>query len=124
MVGFGVFMIVGVPLTLLGWEWGAASALAWIRLVFSVLLIAAGICVLRKRAYWWAVSAAIGMTVVGASYAALVSQDLFFRRFDTASTLFYALLAARAWAISAVPGILALVFLVKRKAEFRPSQGV
>ncbi|GEM_PF-4748670 len=120
MVGFGVFMIVGALLLVLGWEWGV-PARVWIQLAFSILLVAAGISVFRRKAYRWALSAAIGMIVFGTINAGSLLQDPVLRRADIATQL---AMAAVPWAIWGVPGILAVVFLVKRKAEFRPSQDV
>jgi hypothetical protein len=115
MVGFGIFVVVGALFIILRWGSGG-PATVWILLPFAVLIVAAGISVLRRKGYWWALLAAIGMIVVGASNAGWVFQDPIFRRLGTASQV---LAAARSWAMWGVPGLLALIFLVKRKQEFQ-----
>jgi hypothetical protein len=117
MLAFGIFVIVGGLRIMLQWESGA-TAQVWIRLALSVWLVAAGIGVLRKKAYWWALLAAIAMIVAGTYSAVWAWQDHIFQHFDTAARL---LMAVRGWAIWGVPGILVLVFLVRRKGEFRAS---
>jgi len=118
MVAFGIFTITGALLVLLPPESGATMARVWVQLAFSVLIVAAGIGVFRRKAYWWAVLAAIGMIVNATSNAVWVFQDPIFGRLDTATQV---LLAVRSWAIWGVPGLLALIFLVKRKGEFEVS---
>ena len=117
MVAFGIFVIVGAVRIMLRWESGG-TADVWIQLAFSVLVVAAGISVLRRKAYWWALLAAIGMIVIGTTNAVRMWQDVVYRHFDTAARFSMAL---RSWAIWGIPGILALIFLVKRKGEFEAS---
>jgi hypothetical protein len=117
MLAFGIFVIVGAVRIMLRWESGG-TADVWIQLAFSVLVVAAGISVLRRKAYWWALLAAIGMIVIGTTNAARMWQDVVYRHFDTATRFSMAL---RSWAIWGIPGILALIFLVKRKGEFETS---
>ena len=115
MVGFGIFVVVGALFIILTWESGGLARV-WIQLAFAVLIIAAGISILRRKGYWWALLAAIGMIVVGVSNTGWVFQDPIFQRLGTASQV---LAAARSWAGWGVPGLLALIFLVKRKGEFQ-----
>ncbi|MBE0431707.1 MAG: hypothetical protein IBX67_07760 [Dehalococcoidia bacterium] len=97
-----------------------ATVQAWILLALSVLVVAAGISVLRRRAYWWALLAAIGMVVAGATSAVGIWQDPFYRHhIDTATRVLH---AASIWTPWGVPGILALIFLVKRKGEFERTE--
>ena len=117
MLAFGVFVIVGAVRIMLQWESGG-TADVWIQLAFSVLVVAAGISVLRRKAYWWALLAAIGMIVIGTTNSARMWQDVVYRHFDTATRFSMAL---GSWAIWGIPGILALIFLVKRKGEFETS---
>lgn len=117
MVAFGIFVIVGAVRIMLRWESGFLSTI-WIQLAFSILIVAAGISVLRRKAYWWALLAAIGMIVIGTTNAVHMWQDVVYRHFDTATRFSMAL---RSWGIWGIPGILALIFLVKRKGEFETS---
>lgn len=118
MVGFGIyFMFVMWPIVTGQWPWGG-SAWIWVQTAFWILLVVAGISVFRRRAYWWALLAAIGMIVVGTVHAGRLLQDPMWGHPVTATQW---LLAARSWAILGVPGLLALIFLVKRKAEFAVS---
>lgn len=119
MLVFGVFIITGVLLILLPAESGASVARILLPLAVAVLAIVAGIGVLRRRAYWWALLAAIGMIVTGVSNAGWVFEDPIFGRLDTATQV---LLAARAWAIWGVPGLVALIFLLKRKGGFEGTE--
>jgi len=119
MLVWGIFVIVGGLLVLLGVA-SAGTAHVWVLSALSVLIIAAGISVLRRRAYWWALLAAISMVVVGTTNAVWAWQETYLipHDFDTATRV---LMATGAWAIWGVPGLLALIFLVKRKGEFRAS---
>lgn len=117
MLAFGIFVIVGAVRIMLQWESGFLSTI-WIQLAFSILIVAAGISVLRRKAYWWALMAAIGMIVIGTTNAVWMWQDVVYQHFDTAARFSMAL---RSWASWGIPGILALVFLVKSKGEFETS---
>jgi len=117
MLAFGIFVIVGAVRIMLRWE-SAGTAKVWIELAFAILIVAAGISVLRRRAYWWALLAAIGMIVVGTTNAVWAWQDYLFRHLYTAARL---LMAVRSWVIWGIPGLVALIFLVKTKSEFEAS---
>lgn len=117
MLAFGIFVIVGAVRIMLRWESGFLSTI-WIQLAFSILIVAAGISVLRRKAYWWALLAAIGMIVIGTTNAVRMWQDVVYQHFDTATRFSMAL---RSWAIWGIPCILALIFLVKRRNEFEAS---
>lgn len=117
MLAFGIFVIVG-GLVMLQPGFGAPAQVL-IRLALSVLLVAAGISVLRRKAYWWALLASVAMVVEGAINAVWAWQDPIYQsHFDTATRL---LMAVRGWAIWGIPGLLALIFLVKRRSEFAAS---
>ena len=117
MLAFGIFGIVGGLVMLQpGFD---APAQVWIHLALSVLLVAAGISVLRRKAYWWVLLASVAMVVQGTTNAVWAWQDPIYRsHFDTATRL---LMAVGAWAIWGIPGLLALIFLVKRRGEFAAS---
>ncbi len=115
MLAFGIFVIVGGLPIMLQPGFGA-PAQVWIGLALSVLLVAAGISVLRRKAYWWALLASVAMVVEGTTNAVWAWQDpIFQHHFGTATRLLW---AVRGWAIWGIPGLLALVFLVKRRGEF------
>jgi hypothetical protein len=117
MLVFGI-LAMGVSLfILLQWQPGNALRL-WVYVPFSILTVAAGIAVLRRRAYWWALLAAIAMIVVATTNAVSAWQDIY-RHYDTGARL---LMASRFWAIWGIPGLLALIFLMKRKNEFAVSR--
>jgi len=118
MLVFGIFMIASGLLTLLLLEFGGVVRL-WVLLAFSVLIVAAGISVLRRRAYWWALLAAIGMIIVGTTNAVFTWQDLLFERgIYPANPVLW---TVGMWGTWGIPGLLALIFLVKRKSEFEVS---
>ena len=118
MLAFGIFVIAGGLHVILQHGFGGVAQV-WVPLALSVLIVAAGISVLRRRAYWWALLAAISMVLFGATNAVRAWQDPISQHyFDTATRL---LMAAGSWAIWGIPGLLALIFLVKRKGEFRAS---
>lgn len=121
MLVFGIFIIVGgLPMVLQSGLGAAEQVWLWVQLALSILILAAGISVLRRRAYWWALLAAIAMVLVGATHAVRAWQDPIWRyHFDTATRL---LRAAGSWAIWGIPGLLALIFLVKRKGEFEGTE--
>jgi hypothetical protein len=117
MLAFGIFAIVGGLHIILQWESGG-SPQVWVRLAIAVWLVAAGIGVLRSKAYWWALLAAIAMIIEGIYSAVWAWQDPVFRHYDTATRLLMAVSGSGLWGI---PGILVLVFLLRRKDEFRDS---
>jgi hypothetical protein len=117
MLAFGIFVTVGAVRIMLRWESGFLSTI-WIQLAFSILIVAAGISVLRRKAYWWALVAAIGMIVIATTNTVRMWQDVVYQHFDTATRCS---MVVRSWAIWGIPGILALIFLVKSKGEFETS---
>jgi len=118
MLVFGIFTIVGGLIILRPGLGGMAQV--WVGLALSVLIVVGGISALRRKSYLWALLGAISLVVVATSSAVWGWQDPFYRyHFDTATWL---LMAVRSWAIwGGVPGLLALIFLVKRKGEFGAS---
>lgn len=81
-------------------------AVAIAGLLIGAGAIAGGISAVLKRRFWLSVSGAIGLLLVAAAATAL-----------TGRLAWYAL--APFWVGCGVPGILALVFLAKRRVEFR-----
>jgi hypothetical protein len=114
MLVFGIFTIAGGLIVLRPGIGGMAHV--WVGIALAALLVAGGISALRRKAYWWALLAAIAMVLYGVSNAVWAWQDPWFQhRYDTATRL---LMAAGTWAIWGIPGLVALIFLVKRKGEF------
>jgi len=98
--------------------WGSTvTPLKVIILAILLLAVVGGISAARKRTYWLAFSGAIGLVLTGIISAAwrYTSSSI-----DPAVRVSMAAAAGSAWAI---PGLIALVFLVAREAEFGP-QGV
>lgn len=89
-------------------------------LAILVLTVGGGIGATKKRAYWWAFAGAIGLVLVGIISAAMQWQYTWFLTPVLDPTM-RALWAAVAWGAYGIPGLLALIFLVKRKGEFRVS---
>ena len=81
-------------------DMGAQMVLAGILLL--VLIVGGGICALRKKAYWWAFSGAVCLIFAGIIAAAFQSY--------AAGVIIGGLYI--------LPGLLAVIFLVKRKDEF------
>ena len=83
-------------------------------LVFAVWTIGGGICALIKKSWWWALSGAIGCVIGGVIYATLsllMIPPIY-------STVAGALGAAFIGTIGMIPGILAIIFLIKRRDNF------
>ena len=79
-------------------------------------VVGGGVSAIRKRAYWWAVTAAICLMALGTIFGfweweAMLIQA---RRLDVATRVLYTAIAV----LFGVPGLPALIFLVKRKGEF------
>ncbi len=96
--------------------WGShVTPLKVIFLAILLLAVVGGISAARKGSYWWAFSGATGLVLAGIISA--VWQYAWFKQpvIDPAIWLE----VATAGSICGVTGLLALVFVVKRKAEFR-----
>jgi len=87
-------------------------------LVLLVLTVAGGISAIRKRAYWWAMSGAGVLVIAGIISAALQWQYSWFLT-PVISHAMRVLMAAAAGCAYGIPGLLALIFLAKRKGEFQ-----
>lgn len=72
-------------------SWSLSTSLAPLGLALLVLIVGGGICALRKQAWGWALLAAICSMVA----------------------------MAFVWGLLAILGLLAVIFLVKRKSEFQ-----
>ncbi|MFU8796266.1 MAG: hypothetical protein ACNA7X_03085 [Dehalococcoidia bacterium] len=118
MLVFGVFTVVGGLIILRPGLGGMAQV--WVGLALSVLIITGGISALRRKPYLWALVGAISMLVVATTSAVWGWQDPFYQCYsDTPNRL---LMAVRSWVIwGGLPGLLALIFVVKRKDEFGAS---
>lgn len=110
-----------------GFAQGLADLLLWgsrvtpwkvVILVLLVVTIGGGISAIRKRAYWWAFSGAAGLVIAGIISATLQWQYTWFLKpvIDHAMRV---LMAAAAGCAYGIPGLLALIFLAKRKGEFQ-----
>jgi len=89
---------------------------AWTSLglpAFGAVLLGGGISASRMRVYWLAFSAAICMVVYGIIIGVGNWQS---PPLDTPSRVLLAAATAGFWVI---PGLLALIFLVKRRGEFQ-----
>ena len=99
--------------------WSRVTPWKVVILVLLVLTVGGGISAIRKRAYWWAFSGAAGLVLAGIISAAFEWQYTWFLTpvIDHAMRV---LMAAAAGAAYGIPGLLALIFLTKRKGEFQP----
>lgn len=124
MIIFGVLSVIipGHIVNVIAWE-RATSIEEFIAIQFDmntqmllagllliVLIVGGGICTLVKRCYWWAFSGAVFLILAGITAAAFWSYGL-----DPVSG---ALAGAIIGVLYALPGSLAVIFLVKRKGEF------
>lgn len=80
-----------------------------ISLLLVVVIVGAGISALRKRARWWALSGAVCLIIGG------IILGVFWPHFGDPAGMLAGVLVGMLFAI---PGLLAVVFLEKRKAEF------
>ena len=97
--------------------WGShVTPLKVIFLAILLLAVVAGISAARKRTYWLAFSGAIGLVLVAIISAAWQHT---WSSIDPAARVSTAAAAGSAWLI---PGLIALIFLVTREAEFGPQR--
>ena len=89
-------------------------------MILAVLLLAVvgGINAARRSSYWWTFSGALGLVLAGIMSAVLQWQYTWFLTpvIDPAIRVLMTAAARRAYGI---PGLLALISLVKGKAEFQ-----
>jgi len=106
----------GLTDLLLWWSW--VTPWKVVILALLVLTVGGGISAIRKRPYWWAFSGAAGLVLAGIISAAFQWQYTWFLTsvVDPAIRVLMATAAASAYGI---PGLLALIFLAKRKGEFQ-----
>lgn len=83
-------------------------------LAFGVLTVGGGICALVKKSWWWALSGAIGCVILG-----VISAMLSLLRIPP----FYHNVAGAVGAVGigflcVIAGILAIIFLIKRRGIF------
>jgi len=80
-------------------------------LLLIVLIVGGGVCALRKKAYWWALSGAVCLILAG------ITLGAFWPHFhDPVGGRLAGVLMG---VLYAVPGLLAVIFLVKREGEFQ-----
>lgn len=79
-------------------------------LLLIVLIVGGGISALVKRRYWWAFSGAVCLILAGITTVAFWSYG--------GDPVSEALSGAIVGGLYALPGSLAVIFLVKRKGEF------
>jgi hypothetical protein len=87
-------------------------------LVLLVLTVVGGISAIRMRAYWWAISGAGVLVIAGIISAVLQWQYSLFLT-PVINHAMRVLMAAAAGCAYGIPGLLALIFLAKRKGEFQ-----
>jgi len=89
-------------------EMGTPMVLAGLLLI--ALIVGGGICALRKKAYWWALSGAVCLILAG------ITLGAFWPHFgDPVGGRLAGVLMG---VLYALPGLLAVMFLEKRKSEF------
>ena len=119
----GVLLIVG-GLALLAPNIGMlGSSLVFpvMGIVVAIFTVGGGICALSRRAYWWALAASI-CVIVMALFAAVYEANhytIFFPRHMPPFVVQRVLTHVAAGVLFGLPGVLAHVFLVKRREEFR-----
>ena len=87
---------MGIPMVLIG-------------VLLVVVIVGAGISALRKRAYWWALSGAVCLIIGG------IVLGVFWPHFGDPAGMLAGVLVGMLFAL---PGLLAVIFLEKRKGEF------
>jgi len=114
LIVWGTAGFAGGLVDLLLW-WSPVTPWKVVILALLVTIVSGGISAIRKRRYWWAFSAAIGLVIVG-----IISGTWQYVWFET-PVVGRLLMAVRSWAIWGIPGLLALVFLIRRKGQFGAS---
>ena len=113
-----------------GFAMGMADLLLWgshvtplkvVILAILLLAVVGGISAARKSSCWWAFSGAMGLVIAGIISAAWQWQYAWslVPAIEPASRL---LMAAAAGCAYGIPGLLALIFVVMREAEFGPER--
>ncbi|OGN97243.1 MAG: hypothetical protein A2Z77_06670 [Chloroflexi bacterium RBG_13_51_36] len=82
------------------------------------LIVGGGICTVVKRGYWWAFSGAIGLLVAGSIFAAFYLAARCYAIDGYVDPAIQVLRIGASVGFYNAPGLLALVFLVKKKGEF------
>ena len=93
------------------WEWGLP--------VLSIVVVGAGVSAIRGRAYWWAFVGAAVIAIIGAVLSAAYVRGLRPLLGSHGLGLIVLLGVTSAFLYGGVPGLLALIFLVKRRGEFQ-----
>lgn len=87
-------------------------------LALLVMTVGGGISVIRKGPYWWAFSGALGLVLAGIISAALQWEYTWFLT-PVSRPAIRLLMAAAAGSAYGIPGLLALIFLVRRRGQFQ-----
>jgi hypothetical protein len=90
------------------------SLIVPLSLVLLVFIVGGGICALRKKVWWWALAGAIGCTILGVADATLSLLQIPPLYHDVAGAMGITFVGT----IAMLAGILAIIFLIKRKGEF------
>lgn len=98
--------------------WSRVTPWKVVILALLVLTVGGGISAIRKRPYWWAFSGAVGLVLAGIISAALQWQYTWFLT-PVIDPAIRVLMTAAAGSAYGIPGLLALIFLVKRKGQFQ-----
>jgi hypothetical protein len=98
--------------------WSRVTPWKVVILALLVVTVGGGISAIRKRPYWWAFSGAVGLVLAGIIAAAFQWQYTWFLT-SVVDPAIRVLMAAAAASAYGIPGLLALIFLAKRKGEFQ-----
>jgi len=122
-IAAGIILLVlgatGVVASLLSLWYKTLPAFAVVVLLIGAGIAGGGISAIRSKFFWWPLTAAICLVIVAIVSTLLIMRAPTIPGEDPASLAQRLLSSSPAWGICGLPSLIALIFLVKRRGEFR-----
>jgi len=119
LLGLGA---TGVVNSLLSLWYGTLVALSIVVLLVGAGSVGGGISAIRRRFFWWPLMAATCLVIFAIAatvFLLLITRTPLIPGEEPASLAQRLLASSPFWGICGLPSLLALVFLVKRRSDFR-----